>query len=184
MIECEMPHFAQRIVMQGKHRVTRKAFKQAVFDHFFGTGLAHFFGRLKNKIDRAVKITMLGQVPGSRQQHGGMPVMTTGMHTAIVGRAMRDMILFLQRQCIQIGTQTQRTLTGPAFQNTDDTRTRDACMHLNPPGLQFLRHQSTGPVFFKTQFWVGVNVTAQLSELSVVMKAIKKWHIYPSKNLI
>ena len=103
VVERKRTHRTFSHVVQGEYRVTRKTLKQAFLDHLQRTRLAHFFGRLKDEVHRAVELAMLRHVPGRRQQHGGVAVVPTGVHAAIMGRAVGKVVVFLQGQGIQVG---------------------------------------------------------------------------------
>ena len=47
-----------RVVVHAEYAIRRELLEQTVIDHLFGPGAA-FFGRLKNKIYRAVKVTVV-----------------------------------------------------------------------------------------------------------------------------
>ena len=55
--------------------------KQTLINHLGGP-CTTLFCRLEDKIDSAVKITCFRKIPGRSQEHGHMPIMATGMHTA------------------------------------------------------------------------------------------------------
>ena len=68
--------------MHGKDRVTRKAFEQALFEHF-PRAAQPFFGRLEDHLQGAVERPGMGQVLGGGQQGGRMTVVTAGMHDTV-----------------------------------------------------------------------------------------------------
>jgi hypothetical protein len=88
---------AQREVVQRKHRLAGKAFEQAVLDHLQRAGLAHLLGRLEDEVHRAAEVAGLRQVPGRRQQHGGVAVVPAGVHAPIVRGAVGEVVFFLKR---------------------------------------------------------------------------------------
>jgi hypothetical protein len=67
------------------------------------------FGGLEDEIRRAVEVAQLAQGFGGTQQHGGMPVVATGVHAPLVRRVMREGVQFAERQGVHVGTQTDRT---------------------------------------------------------------------------
>ncbi len=75
-----------------------------VINQGLGTA-AHFLRCLKTKIDgsRQVCLVVL-EHPSCAQQHGGMPVMTAGMHHARGFGGKRQAGFLLDRQCIHVRT--------------------------------------------------------------------------------
>ena len=59
----EMAGWDIREIMHTENPLRRKLFKQAFADHLMGTGPA-FFRRLKNKIHRPLKTTVVGEIMG------------------------------------------------------------------------------------------------------------------------
>ena len=82
---------------------------------------------------RTVKVTRLRQMPSRSKKHGGVPIMTTGVHLAVIRRSMFKLIQLLQRQCIHIRTQTNRALAAPGLKHTHNTRTGNAAVYLDAP---------------------------------------------------
>jgi len=74
--------------VQAIDRIHREALEQPRVDHGLGA-LAMFFVRLKDEIHRAVEVAALRKLGGRTHQHGGVAVMTTGVHAAFVLRAVR-----------------------------------------------------------------------------------------------
>ena len=76
-------------VMHAENTVAGEFLEQTVVDHRPGTADA-FLGRLENEMHAAFEITGFGEITGGAQQHGGVPVMATGVHHAGVARAMLE----------------------------------------------------------------------------------------------
>ncbi len=77
---------------------------EPVVDHRLGAG-ATFLGRLKHQNDGAGKIACLGEVSRRAQQHGGVTVMTAGVHLAGIGRRVIGAGGLDDRQRVHIGAQ-------------------------------------------------------------------------------
>ena len=60
-----------------------KAIEQSVGDHL--PCAADFFGWLKDQVGRAFEFSAGGEVLGCAEQHGGVAVMSAGMHDARIG---------------------------------------------------------------------------------------------------
>jgi hypothetical protein len=57
---------------------------------------------LEYEVDLAAKIPGLGQVLGCAEQYAGVTVVATGVHGAIVGGAMLEVVFFQNWQCMRI----------------------------------------------------------------------------------
>ena len=89
-------------IMQAENRVHRKLGKQAVFYH--GTcATTTFFSGLKHEVHSAFKCTVLAQVFSRTQQHGGVPVVSTGVHFACIHAGVGECIVLLHGQGIHVG---------------------------------------------------------------------------------
>ncbi|MFT6583470.1 MAG: riboflavin transporter FmnP [Alphaproteobacteria bacterium] len=67
--------------------VAGKFLKQAVIHHRFGPGET-FFGRLENKINRAVYVTVFRMISRRAQKHCRVAIMTVGVHFTVVYRTV------------------------------------------------------------------------------------------------
>jgi hypothetical protein len=167
---------AQREVVQRKHRLAGKAVEQAVLDHLQRAGLAHLLGRLEDEVHRAAEVTALRQVPGRRQQHGGVAVVAAGVHAPVVGGAVGEMVFLLQRQRVQVGTQADGPWPVATLQHTHHTRAGHTGVHLDAPLAQQARHDLGRAVFFKAQLGVRMDVAAQAHEARHIGKTINQVH--------
>jgi hypothetical protein len=107
-----LPGFIAWNIMQRKHRITGKTLEQPLLDHALGPADV-FFSRLKNQVHRAVKILHLGQVTRRTEQHGGVPIMATGVHLAGGARGIGQVAGFMNGQRIHVSTDTHGTPAAP-----------------------------------------------------------------------
>ena len=156
----ELPHRHAWPVVQAKHRVHREFLEQAVFDHF-SSAAATFFGGLKNQHHGAVEVAVLGQVLCGGQQHGGVTIVTAGVHFPGVATGMGKGVGLLDWQGIHVGTQTNAALAVAVSDDPHHPRGSHAPVHLNAPLGEFGGHQVRGALLLETQFGVGVDVAAQ-----------------------
>jgi len=70
-----------RRVVQAVDGIAGEALEQPVLQHRDRTA-ATFLGRLEDQVQRAAEIGIGGEIAGRAEQHGGVPVMTAGMHPA------------------------------------------------------------------------------------------------------
>ena len=95
-------------VVQAEHRLHGKAFEKAVGNHGRRAALP-LLGGLEQKHHGAVEIRVFGQMGRRTQQHGRVPVVAAGVHPPRVTGMMVEIVLFLDRQRIHIGTQADGT---------------------------------------------------------------------------
>ena len=171
-----MPLRHRTDVVQGKDRIAGEALEQAFIDHLLGSGHAHFLGRLENEVHRAVKGPAAREVPGRRQQHGRVTIMTTGMHAAIVPGAVGKAVFFLHGQRIQIGAQTDRARALALTQDTHHPGARQTGVDLQTPFAQPLGDQGAGAMLVKAEFRMGVDIAPELGEKSVILEAVENVH--------
>src|SRR5690606_17416413 len=91
-----------RIIVETEYGVAWEALEEAVLDHQLGAAEI-LLRRLEDEMDRAVEIAAFGQQPGGTEEHGRMPVMSTGMHQPFRLAGVFSAGLFVDRQCIDIG---------------------------------------------------------------------------------
>ena len=146
-------------VVQGINRIHRKAAKQAVIHHGFGAATA-FFGRLKNQVNRAIKIAVLRQILRCRQQGSGVAIVPAGVHTPRIGGGVGKLVVLLHGQGVHIGTQANGAAATAFLDHAHKPSFAQTAMHGDAPRLQFFSNQGAGAFFSKTQFGVGVDVAA------------------------
>ena len=150
-------------VVHGKDGITRKLLEQAVFHHLLGPTQAFFCG-LKNQVDGAREHPFLSDVFGRRQQHGGVPVVTAGVHDAHVATGIRQAGGLVNRQGVHVGANTYGAVARAFFDLTDQTGAAQTACHLVAPGAQLLGHQVAGAVLLVAHLGVLVNVAAHRNE--------------------
>ena len=100
-----------------------EAVHQPVLDHGVGAGTA-LLGRLEDHDRVAGEIPGLGEIAGRAQQHGGVAVMTAGMHQARRLGGMGQIGRLLDRQRVHVGAKPDHldlALAGlPALDDADD----------------------------------------------------------------
>ena len=152
--------------MHAKHRLHGELVKQAVLDHLAGAAAA-LFGRLKDQVNRAVKITVLGQVLGGRQQHGGVAVVTAGVHLAWSGTGVRELVELLHGQRVHVGSQPDAataSATVAPMNDADHAGGTHAAVHFDAPAAELLCHHFGGTKLFKTQLRVRMNIASHTGD--------------------
>jgi hypothetical protein len=125
-----------------------------------------------------LEVARLRQVPGRGQQHGGVAVVAAGVHAAVVLRAVREVVLLLQRQRVQVGAQADGALAVAAAQHADDAGAGDAGVHLEAPFAQLVGHDLRGAVLLEAEFRVGMDVAAQRDEAGDVREGVDDVHVF------
>jgi len=119
-----------RPIMHTPYRAHLEFIKKPVFDHGFAAA-PPFFGRLKHKINRSIKIACFSKILRRPQQHRAMAIMPTCVHPSGGFRFMRKCVHFLHRQGIHIRPQANRGIRMTiAAQYPNDTCLAHAAMHL------------------------------------------------------
>ena len=143
----------------------RQLLKQAVEHHFSRAG-STFFSGLEDQIHGAVKIAMVSQVTGCRQQHGHMAIVATSVHAAWEFAGMGEGVEFCHGQRVHVGTQTQRACRCAVLDDAHHARGAQPSMNRDTPRRQGLSNQIGGALFFKAQLGVGVNVSSNGRDFS------------------
>ena len=149
-------------VVHAKHGLHGALVEHAVFDHFARTTTA-FFGGLENQINRAIKIAVVGQMLGCRQQHGGVAVVTASMHFSFVLAGMCKSVELLHRQGVHVGSEAHTASASTAVSavhHTHHTGGSHAAQNGNAPIGELLGHHIGCANFLEAQLGVGVNVFA------------------------
>ena len=135
-----------RPVVHAENAAHRPALEQAIIDH----GLAAtfmLFRRLKNKMHHTIEVARLGQVLRRTQQHGGVAIMTAGMHASGVLRAVGKVIALFDRQRIHVGAQADgmhgllAVTQGAGAQASHHAGASHAASDLQAPGFQSAGHR-------------------------------------------
>ncbi|KAG1443314.1 hypothetical protein G6F57_018139 [Rhizopus arrhizus] len=151
-------------VVHAEHRFHWETLEQAVVDHALGAATA-FFGGLEDHVHDAREIAVLRQVLRRGQQHGGVAVMATAVHLAVVARPVVELVFFLHGQGVHVGAQPQPARTRPAAQGADHAGHAQAAVHLVAPGGQAFGHEVAGGDFLVGQFGMRMDLMAQRHHL-------------------
>jgi len=136
-----------------------EAVEQPFLDHDLAAA-AQFLGRLEDDVDGAGEVARLGEVAGRTEQHGGVAVVTAGMHHARVQRRIGQTGLLDDRQGVDVGPEPDRGRPRLASaDHADHACAGDAGHHLVDPELsEPVLDRTTGPVFRESQFGMLVQV--------------------------
>jgi len=108
----------------------------------------------------ALEVSRPGKVLGGAEQHRRVPVMTAGVHLAVGGRAMGELVQLLDRQRIHIGAQPDRRRRVAASDGTDDPGSGEPAMHLDAVFGELGGDEIGSALLGKGQFGMGVDVAA------------------------
>src|SRR5438132_3087531 len=97
MLQQRKHDWDPRPVVEREDRVTGEPVEQTLFDHDPAAASA-LFGRLEDQAHGAREIPGRREISGGAEQHRRMPVMAAGMHPAIVGRAVGEVVQLVDRQ--------------------------------------------------------------------------------------
>ena len=116
--------------MHAKDAFHGKARKQPFLHHQFAARQI-FFRRLENHINRAVEIPRFSKILRGAEQHGGMPIMATGMHLTRNFGGIRQAGFFKDRQRINIRAQANgAAIINAPTDHADNPGLGDAGHHL------------------------------------------------------
>ena len=101
---------------------------------------------------------MLGQVLGRSEQHGGVAIMATGVHTARMAAGVGKGIELLHRQRIHIGAQANSARRCTRLDDADHAGRTHAPVHGDTPGAELGGDHIGGALFLETQLGVGVQI--------------------------
>ena len=142
-----------------------EAIHQPVLDHR-GSSRAALFRGLKDHHRVAGKISRLREIAGRAEQHRGMAVVTAGMHQAFRLGGVGKIGLFLDRQRIHVGPQSDHldvAIAGrlPALDDADHAGLAEAGRDFIAAKLpQAVGHEGRGAVNVIQQLWVFMDIAA------------------------
>ena len=148
--------------MHAKHGLHGALVEHAVFDHF-ASAATTFFGGLENQINGAIKIAVVGQMLGSRQQHGGVAIVPASVHFSFVLAGMCKGVEFLHGQGVHIGSEAHTSAASAAItavHHAHHTRGSHAAQNGNAPIGELLGHNIGSANFLEAQLGVSMNVFA------------------------
>ncbi|MCY1521686.1 hypothetical protein D9M68_565110 [compost metagenome] len=152
-------------VVHAEHRFHGEAREQAVVDHALGAAAA-FLGGLEDDIDRAGVVAVLRQVARRSQQHGGVAVMATGVHLAVVLAGMRERVDLLHGQRVHVGAQAHGAVSRlVAADDPDDARAAQPAMDFDAPFFKLRGHHVGRAEFLEGQFGMRVDVASNLGNV-------------------
>ena len=112
-----------------------------------------------------------------------MAIVTARMHTTVINGAIRTRRRLLDRQCIHIGPQSDRTWTITRPQHANHTRSGDPAVHFATELGQLGRDQFGGSVFLEAEFRMGMNIAPPRRHLVVhFVEAIDKAHRFSGNS--
>ena len=156
-------NWQRRVVMGAKHHVAGEAVEQPFLDHH-APAAAALLGGLEDEVDGAVEVAGLGQVLGRPQQHGGVPVMATGVH-AVGGRgAVREVVVLSHLKAVHVSAKADGAWGGAGVQSADQAGAGDATGDGDAPGLQLGGDDGAGTVLVEAKLRMGVQVAAPLGQ--------------------
>ena len=118
----------------------------------------------------------LCQVSRRPKQHCCVPIMAAGMHDARLGRAVGKVGLFIDRQGVHIGAQTDGFSRPLALQHANDTRLANVSVNLNPPALEQICDNARGTHLLEAKLWMRMQLAADCRQFfGVVFNAIDKF---------
>lgn len=116
---------------------------------------------LEDEVDDALEGARLAEQPGGAEQHGGMAVVTAGVHHPLVSRRIGQAGLLHHRKRVQFGAKTDGACARAAAQDTHNPGAADPLMYLvEAEGAQFLNNETRRFVLIESEFGIGVDVVA------------------------
>ena len=157
------------LVVESKDRVARKLVEQPFFDHH-AAATAALLGRLEDQMHGAFEIPGRREVLGSAEQHRRMAVMAAGVHLAVQGRAVGEIIHLLDRQCVHIGTQPDRGGGVAAPDRADHPGSGQSAIDLAAIFGELCRNEVRGALFGKGELGMGMDVAADCNQLVAIVE--------------
>ena len=143
--------------MQRKHGIAGKALEQPLLNHALGPADV-FFGGLKNQMHRAIEILRLRQVACRTQQHGGVPVMATGMHLASGARSVSQIGCLMNGKRVHVGPDADGAPAASFDKRSDNACAGNTRRHRKAELAEFLGNNLARPEFLKAKFRMHVQV--------------------------
>src|SRR5205085_6321845 len=135
------------------------------------------FAGLKDEMHGAFEIARLGEIACRAQQHRRVPVMAAGMHQAVMGRAVREIVVLLHRQAVYIGSESDRAQRIAAPDRADNAGLGKPTMHLAAIFGELLRDEIAGPLLGEAELRMRMDVAADLGQLIKIVEDLGDyWH--------
>jgi len=116
--------------------------KDAIIEHRWRTA-GDLLGRLKDKEDVAgERCALATQQPSNRQEDRDVAIVATGVHHPSVPRGVGNLVLFLDRQGVDVGPERDQASAGATAEAADYAGLTNALTNLDPKGAQ--RFGNTG----------------------------------------
>jgi hypothetical protein len=161
---AELPDLHAGPVVRAEDGVAGEAAEEAVLDHL-ARAAAAFLPGLEDEVQRAVEVAMPGEVLGGCQQHGGVAVVTAGVHLSGMPRSMLEGVLLLQGQGVHVRAQADGARAGALAQGPDQSGAADSGGDFVTPAGEFLRDHLRRAMLLEAQFGMGVDVPPYGSDL-------------------
>ena len=154
-----------RHVVHAVDGVAVELVEQPFLDHHPRAAEA-LFGRLEDEMHGAGEVRLGGKMLGRTQQHGGMAVVTAGMHLVGDRRGVVELVLFLQVQRIHVGAQADRLLPRPrALEGADHAGGGEPAMDLDAPRGELVGDDLRGARLLEGSLGMAMDVAADGGQL-------------------
>jgi hypothetical protein len=170
---CDPTHLNPRSVVEREDRVARKLIEQPFFDHDPAAAPA-LFGRLEDQVHGALEIPGRRKISGGAEQHRRVPVVAAGVHAAVMGRAVGEIVQLLDRQRVHIGAQPNRTGRIAVANGADHPGAGEPAVYLAPELGQPGRDEVSGALLGKSELRMGMNIASDRSQLVVIVEHLGK----------
>ena len=162
---AHLDHTDRRVLVDvdAEGRIDLRILQHARFDHRLGATGGQFLRRLEEEFHRTGKVVATLQQQSRRaQEHGGVGVVTAGVHDAGRLRSVVDLVLFKDRKRIHIGAQ-QDCWPIAALAAADETGHAGlgytGAHVFDAEGAQPVRHDAGRAEFLVSQFRMLVQIT-------------------------
>jgi hypothetical protein len=154
----------------GKDLVAVESLKKSIFDHGLRAPTT-LLGGLKDEHNPAMEVSVFHEQGCRCQQHGGMPIVPTGMHLSCIPAGMGEYILLGHRKRIHVRPKTDTlhairgwARTRPIDDSHHPSLSDSLCDLIDPQESELLGDPSRGALLLETQFGVGMNVSPKGDE--------------------
>ena len=124
-----------RPIVHAKDRLHGKALKETLLDHFSSSPTT-LFGGLEDQINSPVQALILGQVLRRGQEHGGVPIVSAGVHLTGVHTGVRKGVALLHGQGVHVSSKSYGSGVVASLDHAHKTRGANAMVDLDTPRCQ------------------------------------------------
>src|SRR5882762_6103631 len=103
-----------------------------------------------------------------------VPVVAAGVHAAVMGRAVGEIVQLLDRQRVHIGAQPNRTGRIAVANGADYPGAGEPAVYLAPELGQPGRDEVSGALLGKSELRMGMNIASDRSQLVVIVEHLGK----------